>query len=152
MIKKFNKINFSLLTVITLLIDQLSKIFIINNYYKLINKKILIFSIDFVKNDGAAFNILSGNRILLSFFSILSSLIIIYLIFLKNNINQSIRYGLCFILSGSIGNGIDRINNGYVVDFIKFNFINFPVFNFADVFINIGIFIIALNYFFSKNY
>ena len=43
-----------------------------------------------------------------------------------------------FILGGTIGNGIDRTFRGYVIDFINLNFINFPVFNIADISINIG--------------
>ena len=44
-----------------------------------------------------------------------------------------------FILGGTLGNGIDRITKGYVIDFINLNFIDFPIFNIADVSINIGL-------------
>ena len=44
-----------------------------------------------------------------------------------------------FILAGTVGNGIDRIIRGYVIDFINLNFIDFPVFNIADISINIGL-------------
>lgn len=50
---------------------------------------------------------------------------------------EQLGYGL--ILGGALGNGIDRFALGYVVDFLDFRLINFPVFNLADVFINIGI-------------
>ena len=52
-----------------------------------------------------------------------------------------------FILGGTIGNGIDRIFKGYVIDFINLNFINFPVFNIADISINIGFIILLYNIF-----
>ena len=67
--------------------------------------------------------------------------------FLKEN-NESIDYtvlvSLILILSGGIGNLIDRILKGYVVDFIKFDFINFPIFNVADISITLGIFILVI--------
>jgi signal peptidase II len=50
--------------------------------------------------------------------------------------------GYGFILSGAVGNGIDRFLFGYVVDFLDFRLINFPVFNVADVTINIGVLIL----------
>ena len=97
-----------------------------------------MFSFDLIKNYGAAFNIFSGSRIFLSIVSVFISFIILYLM-LRNQSTKTINlYSYSFILGGSIGNGIDRITTGYVVDFIKLNFINFPVFNLADISINIG--------------
>ena len=128
-----------------LVIDQFLKNFINTNYNKLINKDLLFFTLQYVKNNGAAFNILSGNRLLLSCISILSSIILIYLIFIKEN-NLVNKYGFSFILAGSLGNGLDRIIDGYVIDFIKIRFINFPVFNLADLSINLGVLILIIGY------
>ena len=97
-----------------------------------------MFRLDFVKNYGAAFNILSGSRVFLSFISITFSILLIYLILRKNNSNFIDLYSYSFILGGTIGNGIDRILKGYVIDFINLNIINFPVFNIADISINVG--------------
>ena len=110
----------------------------------------LVFTIEYVRNYGAAFNILSGNRLFLSFISVISTIILSYFIFIRENelINK---YGLSFILAGSIGNGIDRIFNGYVIDFIKIKYIDFPVFNIADIVINIGVLILMISYFRNKN-
>jgi len=60
------------------------------------------------------------------------------LIFRKNTLNSFDLYSYSFILGGTISNGLDRIYRGFVVDFINLNFINFPVFNIADISINIG--------------
>ena len=114
------------------------------------NKDFLLFKLDFVKNYGAAFNIFSGSRIFLSLISIIFSIILIYLMLWKNNLIVLDRYSYSFILGGTIGNGIDRILKGYVIDFINLNIINFPVFNFADISINIG-FIFLLYNFFNNN-
>ena len=131
--------------------DQLSKLVIVNNIETLINKNILFFSINYVENYGAAFNFFNDNRLFLSFISLLSSLIFSYLIFFVKNIRNIDRYGLSFILGGSIGNGIDRIINGFVVDFININFISFPVFNIADISINIGFLILVITIFKGDN-
>ena len=138
-----------IITTFTIL-DQITKIYVNLNINKLLNKDLLIFTIEFVRNYGAAFNIFSGNRIFLSFISVISSIILFYFIFI--NENKSInKLGLSLILAGSIGNGIDRIMNGYVIDFIKIKFIDFPVFNIADIVINIGVFVLLIGYFKYKS-
>jgi len=120
------------------------------NYKTFINKDFLLFRLDFVKNYGAAFNILSGSRIFLSLISIIFSILLIYLIVRKKNLKLIDLYSYSFILGGTIGNGIDRILKGFVIDFINLNIINFPVFNIADISINIG-FIFLLYSILKKN-
>ena len=145
-----NKINYLAIIFILCSLDQFSKIYISLNLNKLFNKDLLVFTIEYVRNYGAAFNILSGNRLFLSFISVISTIILSYFIFIRENelINK---FGLSFILAGSIGNGIDRIFNGYVIDFIKIKYIDFPVFNIADIVINIGVLILMISYFRYKN-
>ena len=131
------KIYFLSLSFFIVLIDQFTK-YLISYDKSFINKDFLLFKLDFVKNYGAAFNIFSGSRIFLSLISILFSILLIYLIFSKNTLNSFDLYSYSFILGGTFGNGIDRIYKGFVVDFINLNIINFPVFNIADISINIG--------------
>tara|TARA_Y100000589_G_scaffold238783_1_gene226171 strand:+ start:266 stop:721 length:456 start_codon:yes stop_codon:yes gene_type:complete len=146
----FNKINYLVLISFFCILDQISKIYINLNFNRLLNKDIFIFTIEYVRNYGAAFNLFSGSRLFLSFISVISTFILFYFIFIRENklINK---YGLSFILAGTIGNGIDRILNGYVIDFIKIKYIDFPVFNIADIAINIGVLILILNYYRHKN-
>ena len=141
------KLYFLSLSIFIILIDQFTKYLMFYNHKILINKDFLLFRLDFVKNYGAAFNIFSGSRIFLSFISIIFSILLIYLILRKNNLNSFDFYSYSFILGGTIGNGIDRIFNGFVVDFINLNIINFPVFNIADISINIGFIILLYNIF-----
>jgi len=141
------KLYFVSLSIFIVLIDQFTKYLMFYNKKLFINKDFLLFKLDFVKNYGAAFNILSGSRIFLSLISILFSILFIYLIFRKNTINLLDLYSYSFILGGTIGNGIDRIYKGFVVDFINLNIINFPVFNIADISINIGFIILLYNIF-----
>ena len=132
------KLYFFSLSIFIVLIDQLTKYLMSYNKKLFINKDFLLFKLDFVKNYGAAFNILSGNRIFLSLISIIFSILLIYLILRKNTLNLLELYSYSFILGGTIGNGIDRILKGFVIDFINLNIINFPVFNISDISINIG--------------
>ena len=141
------KLYFLSLSIFIILVDQFTKYLISYNYKLFINKDFLFFRLDFVKNYGAAFNIFSGSRIFLSLISIIFSLLLIYLIFRKNTFNSIDLYSYSFILGGTIGNGIDRIYKGFVVDFINLNIINFPVFNIADISINIGFIFLLYNIF-----
>ncbi len=141
------KIYFLSLSIFITLIDQFTKYIMFYNKKLFINKDFLLFKLDFVKNYGAAFNIFSGSRIFLSLISILFSILLIYLIFRKNTLNPFDLYSYSFILGGTIGNGIDRIYRGFVVDFINLNVINFPVFNIADISINIGFIFLLYNIF-----
>jgi len=132
------KLYYLFISIFIILIDQFTKYLMFYNYNLFINKDFILFKLDFVKNYGAAFNIFSGSRIFLSLISIFFSIVLIYLIFRKKTLNSFDLYSYSFILGGTIGNAIDRIYRGFVVDFINLNFINFPVFNIADISINIG--------------
>jgi len=142
-----SKLYFLSLSIFIIFIDQITKYLMFYNYKAFVNKDFLLFKLDFVKNFGAAFNIFSGSRIFLSLISIFFSILLIYLIFRKNNLNSFDLYSYSFILGGTLGNGIDRIYKGFVVDFINLNIINFPVFNIADISINIGFIFLLYNIF-----
>ncbi len=104
-----------------------------------------ILSIIYVKNTGAAFSILEHSTTLL----ILISLFALFGI-LHWTVNNVHRVGTIFIFwtsllcSGITCNLYERIHYGYVRDFFKLNFVNFPVFNISDIFINIGVFVILI--------
>ena len=142
----FSKFKYLIVIGILFFLDQYSKVYVSLNINKLINKDLLILTIEYIRNYGAAFNILSGSRLFLSLISIISTIILMYLIFIRKD-KRINKYGLSFIVAGSIGNGVDRIFYGYVIDFIKIKFVDFPVFNIADIAINIGILVLIINYF-----
>ena len=141
------KLYFLTLSIFIVLVDQYTKYLIIYKYKTIINKDFILFRLEYVKNYGAAFNIFSGNRIFLSFISIIFSMLLTYLIFRRNTLNSIELNAYSIILGGTIGNGLDRILRGFVIDFINLNFINFPVFNIADISINIGFAILLYNIF-----
>ena len=131
--------------IIFLLIDQISKGLI--NMYMNVNESIKIFdflSLTYVHNIGAAFSMLEGARWLFVILGIIA-LNIIYIFFIKDkNLNnfEIITYAL--LLSGIIGNLIDRILYGYVIDFIDFTIFDFAIFNLADSFIVISVVLLLL--------
>ena len=149
-INKGNRIFFIIFSLIIFSTDQISKYLVYSNYKSIINKDLLFFSLELIKNYGAAFNIFSGNRIFLSIISLLISILLIYLLIRDKNTRTLELYSYSFILGGTMGNGIDRIINGYVIDFISLKFVNFPVFNIADISINIGFLIILYSIFSVK--
>lgn len=136
------KIILAVVSILIIMLDQISKLIMID---KNINILPQVLSFSYTQNTGVAFGLISNNIIFVIIFNIVILGIIIK--FLKEN-NESIDYtvlvSLILILSGGIGNLIDRILRGYVVDFIKFDFINFPIFNVADISITLGIFILVI--------
>ena len=137
-----------ILSIIFLVIDQISKILII----KLLepNEVITIiknfFYIIYTNNTGAAFSILLGKRIFLIVVAILIIGILLYYI-KKNKVDGKLNIiAFSLIIGGSLGNLIDRIVRGYVVDFIsiKLGSYNFPIFNIADTLIVVGVFLRTL--------
>ncbi|MCI6152909.1 MAG: signal peptidase II [Fusobacterium perfoetens] len=131
-------------------LDQLTKIQIENNFF--IGDSLAIiqefFHITYVQNRGIAFGIFQGKINLISVFTVIAIIGIIYYFiktFKKSSFLEKLAYML--IISGAVGNMIDRIFRGYVVDMIDFRGIWSFVFNMADVYINIGVAVILLDMF-----
>ena len=94
------KLFFLSLSIFVIFIDQFTKYIIFYNYKLFINKDFLLFRLDIVKNYGAAFNIFSGSRILLSLISIIFSIFLIYLIFKKKTLSNK---DIIILLKGAHG-------------------------------------------------
>lgn len=97
-----------------------------------------ILSFTNLRNNGAAWSILSGQQWLFTIITIIALVVIGYFLW---HFRASKMYGfsIAFILAGTIGNFIDRIRLGYVVDMFQLDFINFPIFNIADSCLTIGV-------------
>ena len=139
------------------LIDRISKIYVIkldNNF-----NGAEIFSSNFLNiyliwNEGIAFGLLSmADSELYNFISILISVIILVIIFMIFRAEGIKKYALLMILGGAIGNLYDRVIFGAVPDFIDFHIGDFHwfIFNFADVFITVGVFFMILIEFAGNN-
>ncbi len=109
-----------------------------------------VFHLTYVKNTGAAFSILSGERFFLILMPILIIAAILIYIFVRKPTSKLLMVSFSMIISGGIGNLIDRIKLGYVIDFLDFCFINFPVFNLADIWITVGAILFIALLLFSK--
>ncbi len=133
----------SLIVVLIIAVDQLSKIWVVNNIGISDSVSVIpnVINFVYVKNTGAAFSFLSDKNygiVILSCISILFCIGVIIFMFKQRPKNKLLSFSLALMLSGAIGNGIDRILKGYVVDFIEMIFINFPVINIADIAITFG--------------
>lgn len=133
---------FWLVAIIGIVIDQLTKYWVVQSFEQTGDTAPIwlgVFHITYVINTGAAFSFFKGGAGWLRWLSLFVSLGLIFLGWYAPRLKIIEQLGYGFILAGALGNGIDRFFLGYVVDFLDFRLINFPVFNFADVFINIGI-------------
>lgn len=129
-------------SIICLGIDILSK-YLIDSFFMPTESKVIInnfFNITKIYNDGASWNILSGSRYIL----ILVAIVILVILFIyQNKFKKNMRNIISFsmIYGGIIGNLLNRIMYGYVIDFLDFNIFgwDFPIFNIADIFIVVGV-------------
>ena len=97
-----------------------------------------LFDITYVRNEGAAFSMLSGRMSLLSIISVVFCIAVIIWWLKKKPTHPMLCTSVTLLFAGALGNAIDRITRGYVVDFIRATFINFPIFNIADIAITVG--------------
>ena len=143
-----NKVKISISSIILIVIDIVIKLIISNNL--ILNQSISVinnfFYITYVKNTGVAWSILSGKINLIIVITLAIIILLIIYIFNKKSygVLEIISYSM--LLSGSIGNLIDRIIYGYVIDYLDFNILgyDYPIFNFADICIVIGIILILI--------
>lgn len=97
------------------------------------------FSFTYLRNNGAAWSILEGKMWFFYIITLVAAVIISYLLVKNYRKSVWLSVGLALILGGAIGNFIDRVRLGYVVDMIQLDFIRFPIFNVADSFLTIGV-------------
>jgi len=130
-------------------LDQIIKLIVSNQLY--LNESIAIinnfFNLTYVRNYGAAFSIFSGSRLFLIIIALIA-IACIYNFFIKNqklNTIEIISYSL--LLGGIIGNLIDRVFLGYVIDYLDFTIFkySFPIFNLADIFIVSSVILIVID-------
>jgi len=142
---------FYILILAVVVLDQISKYYIQTNMD--LNNSIPViegfFSITYIQNTGAAFSILQGKTIILMLIQVLVILtIFVYVLLKKNSLHWTLKMSLAFIVGGGLGNLIDRISYGYVVDFLHFHF--WPIFNVADISVCIGCGLLIIYVFFIE--
>ena len=108
-----------------------------------------IFSITYIHNTGAAFSMLAGKTQVLALFQVITIGVILgYYILKGRKSHPLLRISLAMIVAGGIGNLIDRLTLGYVVDFLDFHF--WPIFNVADIGVSAGCVLLAGYVFFIE--
>ncbi len=137
-----------LAVVFLILLDQGTKLWALASLKPIHNMTLLegIMDLTFVENRGVAFGMFSGQRwfILLLTGVIAVGLIWFYVTMPKKKEYFPLRVSLVLVLSGAVGNIIDRLFRGYVVDFFEFTFFEWPVFNVADIYVVVGVILLAL--------
>ncbi len=104
-----------------------------------------LFDFKLIHNTGGAWGIFADSTFALGVFSVLVCIAVtVYFFVERRNITYPATVGLSLIVAGGIGNAIDRFTMGYVIDFIEFAFIDFPVFNVADIGVTCGFAIILV--------
>lgn len=124
--------------------DQLLKYFVSKYMYLGQSIPLIpdILYLTYVRNTGAAFSLFVGFSSYLTIVGVIVTLVVIYFHIMLPKHEHYVQSALACVLAGSLGNLFDRVSRGYVVDFIDFRV--WPVFNLADIMINIGVVLLAI--------
>jgi signal peptidase II len=153
-----NKVLFCLLFIFTVTTDQASKL-AVDSFFHIHDSRNIIgnfLRLTYIKNPGAAFGINFGNPKVMLAVTILVTVMLLYM-FLSGKLNPGTMIGrasMVMILGGAVGNLIDRIRMGEVIDFIDMGFgrYRWPVYNLADVYVTVGVIILMITLvFFSES-
>ena len=146
----------AIMGVLILVSDQITKLLTVANIplYSDINIIPGVVGLTYVRNDGAAFSMLEGQQWL---FAVVFAVFAAFIVweFSKKRLPFSTfeRFCIVAVFAGGLGNMIDRLRLGYVVDMIETKFIEFPIFNVADIFITCGCIALMVHMiFFNKDF
>jgi signal peptidase II len=133
------------------LIDQASKILALTYLKDIGSFEIIknVFHLTYVENRGAAFGMLQNNQWIFVIVALLASIFGLYYLY-KNEVNLLGKISILMIISGAIGNAIDRIRLGFVVDYFDFRIVWQYVFNVADVFVVVGTILLCIYMIFDE--
>lgn len=136
-----------LLVIFIIALDQITK-YLAKVYIKPLDTQSIpiirdVFHLTYTQNTGAAFSILQNQRWIFITLTIIFIIFAVYYLIKHKNDNLLLRIALSMVLAGAVGNLIDRIWLGYVVDFFDFRLINFAIFNIADTSVVIGSILLA---------
>lgn len=129
-------------------LDQLTKFIVVSNFKLNESKPVIkdVFSLTYIRNEGIAWGLLQGKRY---FFLVITVIVLMICFYVYHRIHdmdrfKPLRVCIIFVVAGSLGNMIDRIKLGYVIDFFDFELINFPVFNVADIYVTVTMIIMLV--------
>ncbi|MBC5660199.1 signal peptidase II [Anaerosacchariphilus sp. NSJ-68] len=134
-------------TVLLVALDQWTKLLAVRHLMGQAAVPILdgVFELHYLENRGAAFGILQGQK---GIFLLCTALVLVVLAFYYNRMPVTGRFRLLRLVgvllsAGAVGNLIDRMQHSYVVDFLYFKLIDFPIFNVADCYVTVGAVLLA---------
>ena len=146
--KKKHLLGAAVLLVVLIALDQLTKKLAVIYLYEQDPIEILpgVFELHFLMNRGAAFGILQNHPY---FFAVITCFVLCVLVYAYLKIpfvkrHTLLRLLLVLLMAGAVGNLVDRIRQGYVVDFFYFKLIDFPIFNVADCYVVVSVILLAL--------
>ena len=130
-----------ILSILFVIVDQVVKMWIVNNFSLHDGMELIkgLVSILYVRNTGAAWGMFEGKMVFFYLITAVAVGTLLYLMFKEKGKSKLLLSAYSLILAGAVGNFIDRIRLGYVVDMFKFEFIDFPIFNVADTCLTIGV-------------
>ncbi len=109
-----------------------------------------VFHLTYVENRGIAFGMFSGQRLTFILVTILVLVLISFVYSKTKERSRWMKWGVAMIYGGAIGNLMERMAKGYVVDFLDFRLIHFPVFNIADIAVCVGAVCLMIHFFMEK--
>ena len=131
-----------LLLLVLIFLDQLTKHFAVVYLKDQLPVSIIdgVFELNYLENRGAAFGMLQDQKLFFIFIAVVILAVIVYVLIKTPNQRKytKLHIALVCIASGAIGNMIDRLKLDYVVDFLYFSLINFPIFNVADIYVTLS--------------
>ena len=146
MIKQLKQAWYLLISFAVIFADQSLKYYIKTNFRVGETRKVVpgVFSFNYLQNNGAAWNILAGKMWIFYIITLVASIVVIYYLFNLKYQNITFDIGLALIFGGVIGNFMDRLQMHYVVDMFQLDFINFNIFNIADMAITVGLLLVFI--------
>ena len=133
-------------------IDQAIKLWAVNVLQPVGSMPLIphVVELRFVLNQGMAFSLLSGKQLFLIIATSIALILVAYMLFFRSRGKYLQQAAMLLVLGGGIGNLIDRVLNGEVVDYINLLFMRFAVFNFADICVCVGVALWVLEIFLEE--
>jgi signal peptidase II len=107
-----------------------------------------VFHLTYTENRGVSFSLFNGHVPVITVVTAVMLVVLLWLLYKYGKVDRSFRISLIYIIGGALGNLIDRVCRGFVVDMFDFRLINFAIFNVADCFIVIGVIMLMIYIFF----
>lgn len=137
---------------VLLAVDQITKLIVLKTLTSVGTMPVLqnIFHLTYCENRGAAFGILQNKTWIFIIITVAVLVAVIYFMVRMRPKNIWLNLSLILLIGGALGNFVDRIFRGFVIDFLDFRIINFPIFNVADCFVVVGAILLGFYIIFSE--